>query len=147
VAVALTDATVAVVDFELGTGIAADLPPAIDGIRLMIEVTGGTVGAATADISAALGVGDHMVGTRYALVRHVAILSSLGATIVQKSELQRISSKRFQIPSTDGMSTLNLRPTRVALEEKPRGDTWRKDQKISAREGINPRTAGRDVRR
>lgn len=54
-AVALTDATVAVVDFELGTGVAADLPAAIDGIRLMIEVTGGAVGSATADTPAALG--------------------------------------------------------------------------------------------
>jgi len=67
VAVALTDATVAVVDFQLGTGVAADLPAAIDSIRLMIEVTGVAVGAATADIPAALGVGHHMVGARYAL--------------------------------------------------------------------------------
>jgi hypothetical protein len=67
VAVALPDATVAVVDFELGTGVAADLPAAIDGIRLMIEVTGGAVGSATADIPAALGVRHHMVGAGFTL--------------------------------------------------------------------------------
>jgi hypothetical protein len=67
VAVALPDATVAVVDFELGASVAADLPAAIDGIRLMIKATGGAVGAATADIPAALGVWHHMVGAGFTL--------------------------------------------------------------------------------
>jgi hypothetical protein len=67
VTVALTNATIAIVDFELGTGVSADFPTAIDGIRLMIEVTGGAIGAATADIPAALRAGHYVMGTRRTL--------------------------------------------------------------------------------
>jgi hypothetical protein len=67
VAVALTDATIAIVDFELSSGVTADLTTAIDGIRLVVEVTGGALGAATADIPAALGAWHYVMSTRRTL--------------------------------------------------------------------------------
>jgi hypothetical protein len=67
VAVALTDSTIAIVDFELSSGVTADLATAINGIRLVVEVTGGAIGTAAADIPTTLRAGHHMMGTRRTL--------------------------------------------------------------------------------
>ena len=56
-AVALADAAFTIMDPELGAGITADLAAMINGLRLVVEVPGGTVRATAADVPATLGLG------------------------------------------------------------------------------------------
>jgi hypothetical protein len=59
--VALPDAAIAIVDTQFGFLVAADLPPAVDGLALRVEMSGGAFGTATLDVPIAFKVRNYMM--------------------------------------------------------------------------------------
>lgn len=61
VAVALGNFTVPVVDDQLGTLVAADLPAPVDGVLLPVEIRRSTAAATPFDIPPAIPIGDDVM--------------------------------------------------------------------------------------
>ncbi len=60
--IGLADPAVPVVDLEFRPGVAAHLPATVDRLPLGVEMPAGAVGAASADVPAATGAGNYVMG-------------------------------------------------------------------------------------